>query len=215
MTRREGNLDSCLASGGRWLAGRHAEHYNYFRDYDPVTGRYVESDPIGINGGINSYGYVHQSPLLSYDPHGLKVIWKGTVSSFAGIEGVGAGFFMFDLVSDCVGGKIVKAKVLASSGALGAGAKFTGGGSAVRFFDWTEQANADTLNGAFAAITGGVVAGGGAGCSKYTVGHAYSDGSLCGGPAYGFDFSVGAYFGAAMVISSETTDCSDCAGASR
>ena len=45
--------------------------YNYFRDYDPITGRYVESDPIGLDGGLNTYGYVGGSPLGAVDPKGL------------------------------------------------------------------------------------------------------------------------------------------------
>ncbi|BBB62715.1 hypothetical protein UNDKW_4442 [Undibacterium sp. KW1] len=47
-------------------------HYNYHRDYDPQTGRYVESDPIGLNGGINTYGYVKARPLTLSDRLGLQ-----------------------------------------------------------------------------------------------------------------------------------------------
>ncbi|MCC6295976.1 MAG: RHS repeat-associated core domain-containing protein [Pseudomonadales bacterium] len=46
-------------------------NYNYFRDYDPATGRYVESDPIGLNGGISTFAYSDSRSLNLVDPSGL------------------------------------------------------------------------------------------------------------------------------------------------
>ena len=58
------------------FAGQYADdetglYYNYFRFYDPKTGRYVENDPIDLTGGLNRWGYVGGSPLLATDPKGL------------------------------------------------------------------------------------------------------------------------------------------------
>ncbi len=46
-------------------------HYNYFRDYDPAVGGYVESDPIGVWGGYSTFAYALGSPATLVDPDGL------------------------------------------------------------------------------------------------------------------------------------------------
>jgi RHS repeat-associated protein len=64
-------FDLPLRLPGQRYDAETALHYNYFRDYDPSIGRYGESDPIGLGGGLNTYAYVLGDPLLMIDVKGL------------------------------------------------------------------------------------------------------------------------------------------------
>jgi len=62
--------------------------YNYYLYYDPETGRYITSDPIGLAGGVNTYAYVENNPLKYSDPYGLSPISGGACR--AAVAGIGA-----------------------------------------------------------------------------------------------------------------------------
>jgi RHS repeat-associated protein len=72
---------------GQVFDGKAGLHQNGFRDLDPAIGRYVESDPIGLNGGINTYAYGGDSPVTVIDPLGLFLWpWEIPVSTTGGTE---------------------------------------------------------------------------------------------------------------------------------
>ena len=56
---------------GQYYMAETGLNQNVNRDYDPLTGKYVESDPIGLIGGINTYAYGGGSPTDFVDPSGL------------------------------------------------------------------------------------------------------------------------------------------------
>lgn len=54
-------------------------HYNYFRDYEPQTGRYLSSDPIGLAGGLNTYGYAPSYSLGFCHPNQYEIEMVKTI----------------------------------------------------------------------------------------------------------------------------------------
>jgi len=57
-------------------------NYNFFRDYDPVTGRFTQSDPIGLQGGPATYAYADNSSINKLDRYGLDTCGSGYTEGF-------------------------------------------------------------------------------------------------------------------------------------
>jgi RHS repeat-associated protein len=71
-----GGIDTALRFPGQQADPDTGFAYNYFRDYDPTLGRYIQADPIGLAGGINRYAYVGGNPVARMDPRGLETIFE-------------------------------------------------------------------------------------------------------------------------------------------
>jgi len=61
-----------LRFAGQYFDSETGLHDNYFRTYDPALGRYLQSDPIGLAGGLSTFSYVGGRPMTSIDTFGLS-----------------------------------------------------------------------------------------------------------------------------------------------
>jgi len=78
-----------LRFAGQQFEAMTGHHYNWMRDYQPWTGRYIQSDPIGLAGGVSRYAYVAGNPVSYIDPDGLSPLAGARIG--AGLGGAVGG----------------------------------------------------------------------------------------------------------------------------
>jgi RHS repeat-associated protein len=88
----QGTFKYALRFPGQYYDTETGTNYNVNRDYDSATGRYIESDPMGLQGGVATYAYVDNAPVGYIDPSGLQAIAPpgGGLGGLGGLGGFGA-----------------------------------------------------------------------------------------------------------------------------
>lgn len=87
-----GSFELNLRADGQYADKLTGLHYNWYRYYNPDLGRYITSDPLGLQAGMNTYIYVNGNPINYTDPMGLLGIgglYDVTVEG--GLHTIGAG----------------------------------------------------------------------------------------------------------------------------
>ncbi|HEX7339335.1 MAG TPA: RHS repeat-associated core domain-containing protein, partial [Rhodanobacteraceae bacterium] len=105
-TPPQGSYAFNLRFPGQYHDALTGTNYNIHRDYSPAQGRYVESDPLGLAAGMDTYVYVGNDPLVRVDPQGRLWITAIIGAVSGGIAGYEAGGWQGAIAGGAVGGVV-------------------------------------------------------------------------------------------------------------
>jgi type VI secretion system secreted protein VgrG len=91
VTSVTGSTTNLIMFPGQYYDSETQLSQNWNRDYDPMIGKYIQSDPFGLNGGINTYSYVLDNPLILTDPMGMAAGGALLGGALGGVLGAESG----------------------------------------------------------------------------------------------------------------------------
>jgi RHS repeat-associated protein len=88
---------------GQWFQAESGLHYNWHRQYDPKTGRYLQPDPLGMPDGPSRWWYAKNSPLMNVDPDGQNPVGGAIGGAIGGPPGVVIGLIGGTIIAAIIG----------------------------------------------------------------------------------------------------------------